>query len=760
MIALRTVGILCSAHLIDAFVVPIKVQYHARPLYASKLPMKSNDRIDVVLFGIGDLRTDDHGGLMAAMKAQDSKIFPLAMLDSVNLANIPGAISSTLDTAELLSSALLNLQSQLQSLNLNLKVEIGDMAVTFKEITSMSDDVHVHVCDLDAVDNELGYGSFSRIQSIGELPANVKLHTWSCHLRDEPWVNIASMSDSHPIYAQQYSGPPSKPHPSSVPVNKARSFLSEVSEVPSADSIAAVLKTTLGLDDDRCEQEKISGLYATHWGGLSPQSVGESKVLAVLQVFAKDCGEDDETWAAHPEFIGRSCKRNARSLEHAAVSWMMKGDGKKATPNSNNLIAGESMTRYLTAPLMLGTVSPRRLWHAAKDDVMLFPSVLRTISETREWHKILAARNICTDLSYQGQGGMQYSYFRWQGFLCRYAKAPSTKAGKDGILLVHGFGASGSQWTKAFQEMEGKIDAGLAPDLIGFGHSEKPPLTYTQYLWQMYALTFIKEIAIGKEKWDTFAIGGNSIGGYTGMSTAADDSVRVDDTTSVSSAGAPGSGRCTGLILMNSAGQIQKQEEVEAMRSSGAKMLFKSMAEITHTDALPNCKPIARPFARVFGNGLLYYLRPRIQSICKNLYPTNPAAVDSVLCEGILRDSLDPGAVNVMISGSKLPPPRTANELLGADFGSALSERGSDSVKEGMWTGPVLVAQGMLDPLNDATSRANMFRALRKGITISPINAGHCPHDELPSDVASAIVSWKDAMKMASSSQQVVVIGD
>ena len=757
MIAWRAVGFLCSVRLLDAFMIPnSKVDHHARPLYSSKLAMKSNDRIDVILFGIGDLRTDDHGGLMAAMNAQDSKIFPLAMLDSVNLASIPGAISSTLDTAELLSSALVDLQSQLDKLNLNLKVEIGDMSETVKEISSMSDDVHVHVCDLDVVDNELGYGSFSRIRSI-ELPANVKLHMWSCHLRDEPWANIASMSDSHPIYAQQYASRPSKPHPSFNPVDKTRSFLAEASEVPSAESIAALLKSTLGLDDDRCEQEQISGLYATHWGGLSHQSVGESKVLLALQAFAKDCDEDDEKWFAHPDFVGRACKRNARSLEHAAVSWMMKGDGKKPTPYSNNLIAGESMTRYLTAPLMLGTVSPRRLWHAANDDVMLFPSVLRTISETREWHKILAARNICTDLSYQGQGGMRYSYFRWQGFLCRYAKAPSLKAGKDGLLLVHGFGASGSQWTKAFQEMEGKIDAGLAPDLIGFGHSEKPPLTYTQYLWQMYAMTFIKEIAIGKEKWETFAIGGNSIGGYTGMSTAADDSVRVDDTTSVSSAGAPGSGRCTGLILMNSAGQIKKQDEVEAMRSSGDKMPFQSMAEITNTDALPNCKPIARPFARLFGNGLLYYLRPRIQSICKNLYPTNPAAVDSVLCDGILRDSLDPGAVNVMISGSKLPPPRTANELLGADFGSALSECESDLVKEGVWTGPVLVAQGMLDPLNDARSRANMFMALRKGITLIPINAGHCPHDELPRDVASAIVSWKDNMKLASSSQQVVV---
>lgn len=122
------------------------------------------------------------------------------------------------------------------------------------------------------------------------------------------------------------------------------------------------------------------------------------------------------------------------------------------------------------------------------------------------------------------------------------------------------------------------------------------------------------------------------------------------------------------------------------------------------------------------------YLRPRIQSICKNLYPTNPAAVDDALCDGILRDSLDPGAINVMISGSKLPPPRTANELLGGDFGSS-KDKGVSKVKEGMFDGPVLVAQGILDPLNDAKGRADLLGNLRSGITISRIDGGHCPHD-------------------------------
>ena len=99
-----------------------------------------------------------------------------------------------------------------------------------------------------------------------------------------------------------------------------------------------------------------------------------------------------------------------------------------------------------------------------------------------------------------------------------------------------------------------------------------------------------------------------------------------------------------------------------------------------------------------------------------------------------------------MISGSKLPPPRTANELLGSDFGSARSHSKEDSsiisAAEGYWTGRTLVAQGILDPLNDAKTRSQLLGALRSGIDVAPITAGHCPHDELPDEIANTIVKW------------------
>jgi pimeloyl-ACP methyl ester carboxylesterase len=156
-------------------------------------------------------------------------------------------------------------------------------------------------------------------------------------------------------------------------------------------------------------------------------------------------------------------------------------------------------------------------------------------------------------------------------------------------------------------------------------------------------------------------------------------------------------------------------------------------------------KPPPRPVARTFGNGLLSYLRPRIQSICVNLYPTNPAAVDSELCATIERDSVDPGGVAVMISGAKLPPPRSMNEMLQADFGAAIFGGPASVQEEASFGGPVLVATGILDPLNDARGRGNGLAALREGIVFDPINAGHCPHDELPQEVAASIAKWMTA---------------
>jgi pimeloyl-ACP methyl ester carboxylesterase len=521
--------------------------------------------------------------------------------------------------------------------------------------------------------------------------------------------------------------------------------MEEWTKLPKVEDLCNLLQSTLSIDKERCRAEQNTGLYRTHWGGLDASSVGESNILETIAIYVEQCREDDAAFAKIPI----ACARNSKSLEHATMAWNMRGDGgSEIEPETNNMIAGELLSRLLLAPLMLGTVSPRRVWHSMTREFPLFKHPIKTLVETREWHKLLAAQNIRTDAKYRGKEGetIKYKYWRWHGFLCRYLESDITEnnaeAQKEGIVLVHGFGASSTQWTKAIRSLSNVLEnyesytQCLAPDLIGFGQSEKPPITYAGYTWEAYMSDFIKEIAGARCNMDSFIIGGNSIGGFVSICAAANDA-SVDD-KAISGCGSPGTGKCNGAVLMNPAGVIQAKEDVMAIEQASGGALLRSVAQVTATDSLPPCKPLPRPIARAFGTGLLAYLRPRIQEICVNLYPTNPAAVDSELCDNILRDSQDPGAINVMISGSKLPLPRTYNEVIAADFGQSTDA----SVGESTFPGLILMAQGILDPLNDAKGRSESLGKLRDGIHIDQLQGGHCPHDEIPEQVASSIAIW------------------
>jgi len=262
--------------------------------------------------------------------------------------------------------------------------------------------------------------------------------------------------------------------------------------------------------------------------------------------------------------------------------------------------------------------------------------------ESREWHCLLAAKSLLSSNHQNSQnkqqstaavGEMSYGYWRWHGYLCRYATSSllqpqSEDTTKTGIVLVHGFGASGSQFGKTISELASTLNdnssssssssssnstgrdtipqQAMAPDLIGFGHCEKPPITYTQYMWSAFVSDFIHEQTIVNH-WNSYYIGGNSIGGYTSMMTAADDDANnhvdadanvdanvdadTDDPTSTStssplwtSSGSVGSGKCKGLILMNSAGRILTPEEEVANDN------VVSVAQATINNELGPCK--------------------------------------------------------------------------------------------------------------------------------------------------------------------------
>ncbi|CAB9517414.1 hydrolase, alpha beta fold family protein [Seminavis robusta] len=729
---------------------------------------ESDDALEIVLFGVGDLRVDDHEGLHRALR-RDNQVLPLLILDDTSLANIPGVVSHTIDTANMITTAVADLQQSLQKqFGLDLQV-VSDadsvLPALMKVVQQYAGSVRVHVQDLGDADNQIGYGPFSQLLK-AELPvdSNLEVVPWACHLREAPWKQVDSLPDLYPDFAQKFGELPFEPLAAldrDLEVDGAE-VAEKDRQIPTAEELMERMQTLLKLDLEQVKAEVNTGIFQSHWGGLDASTVAESKVLENLETFMSDCNEEDAVWVQHPTYPARGCPRNRRSLEHATFNWMLKGTGEEGQVETNNLLAGEPIIRYLAAPLMLGTVSPRRIWHSSTRSFFQFVSPLKTLVEGREWHKLLAAKNIRTRPEYSSsslkEGETGYGYWRWHGFLCRYAQTPLKKTDvestKEGVMLFHGFGASGGQWNKAMKELsdivsseENAVDnrmEGLAPDLLGFGQSEKPSLSYSIYVWDSQCTDFVKEVATSKCSWDSYVVGGNSIGGFSAASTAANECVSIDG-DSLCSSGSPGTGKCKGVVLMNPAGPIYSEDDIKAkLEAVGEGNKPGTVAQASALGALPPCKPPPRPVARIFGNGLLSYLRPRIQSICVNLYPTNGAAVDDALCTEIERDSLDPGAINVMISGAKLPPPRSMNEMLQSDFGSATSMQSSGVAipDEASFAGPVLVATGVLDPLNDAKGRGNGLTALREGIEFDPINAGHCPHDELPNDVATSIAKW------------------
>ena len=256
------------------------------------------------------------------------------------------------------------------------------------------------------------------------------------------------------------------------------------------------------------------------------------------------------------------------------------------------------------------------------------------------------------------------------------------------LLLVHGFGASTDHWRHNIPVL-GRTHEVHALDLLGFGRSAKPRgLSYGGSLWRDQLVAYVRE-RIGRPT----VIAGNSLGGFAALA-----------------AGAALQSDCAGVVLLNAAGPFS--DEQQPPKGWGA------IARQTIGSALLKSPVLQR---LLFEN----LRRPATIRRTLNQVYVDKTNVDEALVESIRLPSLDPGAFGVFRTVFDIPRGQPLDELF-ADL-----------------TAPLLLLWGIRDPWINAPGRRSSFqRHAPKATTEVVLDAGHCPHDEVPDQVNAALQDW------------------
>jgi pimeloyl-ACP methyl ester carboxylesterase len=98
--------------------------------------------------------------------------------------------------------------------------------------------------------------------------------------------------------------------------------------------------------------------------------------------------------------------------------------------------------------------------------------------------------------------------------------------------------------------------------------------------------------------------------------------------------------------------------------------------------------------------------------------------VDEALVEAIRLPSLDPGAFGVFRTVFDIPSGQPLDELFAA------------------LEAPLLLLWGIRDPWINAAGRRAQFQRHAPTATEVVLEAGHCPHDEVPELVNRALLDW------------------
>ena len=292
----------------------------------------------------------------------------------------------------------------------------------------------------------------------------------------------------------------------------------------------------------------------------------------------------------------------------------------------------------------------------------------------------------------QPQAPVTTSTWQFQGFPIHCLQQGTSAGDRPAVLLVHGFGASTDHWRFNIPALQQHYEV-HALDLLGFGRSAKPAgPSYGGALWRDQLVSYVRE-RIGRPT----VIVGNSLGGYAAL--AAGVALGSDS---------------AGVALLNAAGPFSDEQ--------GEPKGWGAITRRTVGSALLKSPILQR---------LLFENMRRPGNVRRTLNQVyiDRTNVDDELVESILAPSRDPGAFGVFRTVFDIPRGQPLDELF-AELQS-----------------PLLLLWGIRDPWINAAGRRGAFqRHAPANTTEVVLQAGHCPHDEVPGQVNAALLEWLDQL--------------
>ena len=125
---------------------------------------------------------------------------------------------------------------------------------------------------------------------------------------------------------------------------------------------------------------------------------------------------------------------------------------------------------------------------------------------------------------------MHFKFTNVEGFRIRYIESGDSD---EHVLFIHGLGGSSESWINNISMFKDHFHV-LAPDLIGFGRSDKPKINYNMKTFTNFVNRFMDSLGIKKAN-----IIGSSMGGQIAAEFAISWPTKVERLVLISPAGVP-----------------------------------------------------------------------------------------------------------------------------------------------------------------------------------------------------------------------------